>query len=93
MPRGHSSVAILAAMAARDTSPEAHEVQRKAQRHLGAAGRVELAFEMSAEARRISIAGMRRRHPGLSESEARSQLLRRLLGNELYQAAYERKVP
>ena len=78
-------------MAARDTSSQAHEVQRAAHRRLGAAGRVELAFEMSAQARQISIAGMRSRDPELSQVEARSQLLRRILGDDLYQAAYERK--
>ena len=65
-------------------------MQREAQRRLGPAGRVELAFEMSVEARRISIAGMRDRDPALSEAEARSRLLRRLLGDSLYEAAYDR---
>lgn len=78
-------------MPASDTSPKAHQVQRAAHRRLGAAGRVELAFEMSAQARQISIAGIRSRNPELSQAEARSQLLRRILGDELYRAAYERK--
>ena len=78
-------------MAARDTSSPAHEVQREAHRRLGAAGRVELAFEMSKRAREISIAGMRSRHPELSQAQARAQLLRRILGADLYSAAYERK--
>jgi hypothetical protein len=77
-------------VAARDTSRGAREVQREAQRRLGGAARVELAFEMSAEARRISIAGMQSRDPGLSEVAARARLLRRLLGAELYAAAYAR---
>lgn len=55
---------------------------------MGPAARVELAFEMSREARSISIAGMRSRSPGLSEAEVRLQLLRRLLGDELWAAAY-----
>jgi len=45
---------------------------------------------MCAEARRISIAGIRRRDTALSEAEARSRLLQRLLGDVLYEAAYER---
>lgn len=77
-------------MLGRDTSREAREVQREAHRRLGGARRVELAFEMSAEARRIAIAGLRHRDPNLSETEARARLLRRLLGNELYTAAYRR---
>ncbi len=78
-------------MTARDTSSQAHEVQRAAHRRLGSAGRVELAFEMSEQARQISIAGRRSRDSELSQTEARSQLLRRILGDDLYRAAYERK--
>jgi hypothetical protein len=75
---------------ARDTSREAREAQLEALRRLGAVGRLGLAFEMCAEARRISIAGMQSRDPGLSEAEARARLARRLLGEELYEAAYQR---
>jgi hypothetical protein len=78
-------------MAARDTGAQAHAVQREAHRRLGAGGRVELAFEMSTQAREISIAGMRSRNPELSQAEARAQLLRRILGDDLYRSAYERK--
>ncbi len=66
-------------------------VQREAHRRLGAAGRVALAFEMSTQARELSIAGMQSRKPGLSQAEARAQLFRRILGDDLYHAAYERK--
>jgi hypothetical protein len=78
-------------VATRDTSAEARRVQREAQTRLGPAGRVELAFEMCDQAREISIAGIRSRHPELSEAEARSRLLRRLLGDELYEVAYRRE--
>jgi hypothetical protein len=91
--RSSGRVATLRLVAARDTSREAREAQREAQRRIGAAARVELAFEMSAEARRIAMAGMRSRDPGLSEIAARSRLLRRLLGPELYEAAYSRATP
>jgi hypothetical protein len=77
-------------VAARDTSDAARRVQREAQARLGGARRVEMAFEMSAQAREISIAGIRSRHPELSLAEARAHLLRRLLGDELYEAAYRR---
>jgi hypothetical protein len=46
---------------------------------------------MSEEARRISIAGLLSRHPGLSGAEARARVLRRILGPALYAAAYERR--
>jgi hypothetical protein len=78
-------------MAARDTGDEARRVQRAAQARLGGAGRVELAFEMCAQAREISVAGILSRHPELSLAEARARLLRRLLGDPLFEAAYRRK--
>jgi hypothetical protein len=45
---------------------------------------------MSDQARRISIAGMQSRNPTLSEAEARARVIRRLLGDALYEVAYER---
>ena len=76
-------------MTSRDTSRAAREAQIAALRSLGGAGRLELAFAMSEEARAISLAGIRARNPQLSEAEARAQLLRRILGPELYAAVYE----
>lgn len=73
---------------ARDTSREARRVQREAQQRLGPARRVELAFEMCAEVRQISIAGMRQRDPSLGEAAARARLLRRVLGDPLFRVAY-----
>jgi hypothetical protein len=78
----------LRAMTSRDTSRDAREVQLQAQRRLGPAGRVELAFEMSEQARAISIAGAMAREPGLSLVEARARLLRRLLGDTLFDACW-----
>ncbi len=78
----------LQGMTSRDTSREAREVQREAQRRLGPAGRVELAFEMSEQAREISIAGAMAREPGLGPEEARARLLRRLLGDALFDACW-----
>jgi hypothetical protein len=57
-------------------------------RRLGAPARVELAFELSEQARRISLEAMRSRDPRLSETEAWIRLMRRLLGDELAAAAY-----
>jgi hypothetical protein len=77
-------------MQSRDTSPAASEVQRKVHRQLGPAARVEMAFAMSQSAREISITGMMDRDPTLTYPEARARLLRRLLGTELYEAAFSR---
>ncbi|MEN8160169.1 MAG: hypothetical protein ABFS41_08875 [Myxococcota bacterium] len=60
---------------------------------LGPARRVELAFEMSQQARETSIRGARAREPGLTQEEARARLLRRLLGDALYRAAWPTRTP
>jgi hypothetical protein len=49
-----------------------------------------MAFAMSQYAREITIAGMMDRDPALTHPEARARLLRRLLGAELYEAAFSR---
>ena len=75
-------------MHSRDTSREASEVQGALHRDLGPAGRVELAFELSELARELSISGMMDRDPSLSRSQARARLIRRILGSDLYDAAF-----
>lgn len=75
-------------MRSRDTTREALGAQRAAWRRLGPARRVELAFEMSEQAREISIRGALAREPGLTPEEARARLLHRLLGDALYRAAW-----
>ena len=66
-----------------DTEEAARRAQVAAVRRLGPAGRALLAAEMSEDARRISIAGERRRHPEMTEDEARDAVLRRLWGPDL----------
>lgn len=66
-----------------DTEIAAHDAQVGAVRRLGPSGRLRLAAEMSEDARRISIEGERRRHPELTEAEARTAVLRRIWGSEL----------
>ncbi|MBX3188193.1 MAG: hypothetical protein KF819_14320 [Labilithrix sp.] len=66
-----------------DTDDRARAAQLAAIRRLGPSGRLRLAAEMSEDARRIAIEGERRRHPDLSEIEAREVVVRRLWGTEL----------
>lgn len=80
-------------MRSRDTSADANAAQRAAQQRLGPARRVELAFEMSEQARALSIQGALKREPGLSTEEARARLLRRMLGDALYRAAWPGRSP
>ncbi len=69
---------------ATDTTAEAQAAQFEAYRRLGASRRVELAAQMSEEARAIAVSGIASRHPELSETERHEQLLRTLLGEVLY---------
>jgi hypothetical protein len=66
-----------------DTSDAAFQAQVAAARRLGMAGRFRMAAQMSEDARRIAIEGERRRHPELTEEEARRIVLARIWGPEL----------
>jgi hypothetical protein len=66
-----------------DTTDAARDAQLAALRRLGPSGRGRLAAEMSEDVRRIAIESERRRHPELTEAEARREVLRRLWGPEL----------
>lgn len=76
-------IAIFAAMPESDTDGPAQAAQLAAVRRAGPAGRVLLAAEMSEDVRRIVAEGVRRRNPGLGESEARFALFRALFGEGL----------
>lgn len=52
------------------------------------ARRVRLAIEMSERAREIAIAGVMARDPGISFEAARMRVLRGILGDALFEAAY-----
>ena len=67
----------------RDTSPEAQIAQIDAARKLGREGRLRVAIGMSEDARRISIDGVKRRHPELSDDRARHVFLTALYGADL----------
>ena len=66
-----------------DTNDAALQAQLGAAHSLGIEGRVRLAAELSEDARRIAIEGMRQRHPELTEEEARRAVLRAILGEPL----------
>lgn len=75
-------------MPSADTSRGAREAQLAAWRRIGAAGRVELAWALSESTREISIEGMLKSDSALTREGARRRLLRRLLGDALFEAAY-----
>lgn len=72
-----------------DTTREAAEVQRAAWRRMGGSARAELALRMSEDLRRVTMDGIRHAHPDWSEQRVRAAMLRRVLGDALYEAAFE----
>jgi len=66
-----------------DTTDAARDAQIAAARRMSPSQKGQMAAEMSEEARRIAIEGERRRHPELTEAEARQIVLRRIWGPEL----------
>jgi hypothetical protein len=57
-------------MAKQDTPPEVRALQAEIHRRMGGPKRVELALDMSRTLRETILAGIRGRHPGVSEREA-----------------------
>lgn len=75
-------------MRARDTDASSHAVQLAVYRRLGSAGRARLAAKMAAEARDITRAGIRARHPEYGPEDLDSALSRLLYGDDLFRRAW-----
>lgn len=75
---------ILAA----DTSSEAEQVQVALWREMSASEKAGLVAELTAGARQLSLAGIRRRHPSASEEECRLRYAVRTLGRSMARRAY-----
>jgi hypothetical protein len=63
-----------------DTHPRAAEVQAEIFRRMTPAQRLRLALEMSESMRNVALAGLRNRHPELSEKELARELMRIMYG-------------
>lgn len=70
-----------------DTSMAAQKAQYEVYRRMTPEKRVEVAVQMSEDARRITAAGLRARHPELSEVALDKRMLRVVLGDVLYAKA------
>lgn len=75
-----------------DTEDKARAVQLAVLRRLGPSERVRIAAEMSEDVRRLAIEGELRRHPELTEAEARQAVLERLWGVTLAAAVRHARV-
>ena len=74
--------------ASSDTAPEAAAVQLALYRKMSPSERARLAHQMSLDARAITHAAIRCRHPEYDEVAARWALFRILLGDDLFQKAW-----
>jgi hypothetical protein len=73
----------------RDTTAAARRVQVEALRRLDGPTRLQMALQMSEEAREATLAGIRHRHPEWTDEATHRELLRLMLGRELATAVIE----
>ena len=71
-----------------DTRPEAHRAQIQVYRRMGPERRLQRAMTMCDEAREVSRAGIRARHPEYGDEEVKLALFRLVLEDALFRAAY-----
>lgn len=68
-----------------DTAAEADAVQRYVWRRMGPTRRLQLALQMRDDVRAIAIEGARRRSPDAGPDAAEEDVLRRVLGDALFE--------
>jgi hypothetical protein len=78
-------------MGSSDTQPAAGRAQLQVLRLKSSAERLRMACEMSDEARAISMAGVRHRHPDWTDERVRREVRHLLLGAELAQRVADRE--
>lgn len=71
-----------------DTSPEAWELVLRLARDQTPARKLSQVNELTKAARRMALAGLRRRYPGATQAELRARLAALLLDRETVQQAY-----
>ena len=71
-----------------DTTIEAARKEFEALRRLGPEGRARMTFELSNNLRRTVGAGVRQRHPDYDEQEIRREVVRLMIGDQLFQKAF-----
>lgn len=71
-----------------DTTTEALAVQFRILRRMGPAGRAAMTFELSNNLRRLVEAGVRHRNPLWDERAVEREVIRLMIGDELFRQAY-----
>ena len=73
-----------------DTSLDAWDAQVRVWRSMDPSRRLGLALSMSDDARAVTVEGILSRHPDYTREDARHAILRMVLGDALYRAAWPR---
>jgi hypothetical protein len=71
-----------------DTTPEALAKQFEVLRRIGPAGRAAMTFELSDNLRCLVEAGVRHRHPQWDDPAVEREVVRLMIGDDLFQRAY-----
>ena len=76
-----------------DTTKDALAVQYRVLRRLGMAGRIAMTFELSDNMRATVADGVRYRHPEWDEQAVEREVLRLMIGDELFREAFGKDRP
>ncbi len=71
-----------------DTTAEALAVQFQVLRRIGPAGRLAMLFELSDNLRSLVEAGVRHRHPDWDDRTVEREVIRLMIGDDLFRRAY-----
>lgn len=71
-----------------DTTPEAARIQLEVFRRMGPKGRLQAGIALSRTCRELLREGVRRRHPEYDERQIRLAVIRLMLPEDLFRAAY-----
>jgi len=71
-----------------DTSLEAARIQHAVYRRMSPERRLQLAFQMTASARKQAAEGVRFRHPEYTDRQVELAVIRMMLGEELFRRAF-----
>ena len=67
-----------------DTTIEAHRKQIEILRKMSPESRALISFELSDNVRQNAIAGIKKLHPDFTDTQIKRELLRRMVGDELF---------
>jgi len=84
----HEAVPIEGAFVSLDTDQASHDLQVDVYRRLGGTDRAAIMFRLSGFARRVSLAGIRHRHPEYDDDLAHLALARLRFGDDLVGQAW-----